>query len=145
MNRKKHQRERGAALMETTLILPIFLMFWFGIVDWGIAFFAHQTVVYNTNAAARWAVVNDFDAAKIAAMVMYQDPNSTSTSAPWWSIGGPPNVDAQLLGSAATRDKRVQITVSNYQWMHFTPYFAGKYLGAPVTVVLPSEDLKTGI
>jgi Flp pilus assembly protein TadG len=142
--RKGHGR-RGAALVESSLLLPLFLIFWFGIVDWGLAFFAHQTVIYRVTDAARWAVVNDYDPVKIKAKLLYDNPASSSTAGPWWSLNQNLNVNVQLTGSTATQDQRVVITVSNYQWLHFTPFLAGRYFGAPITVSIPAEDMKAGI
>jgi TadE-like protein len=133
---------RGAVTVEATLLLPLFLIFWFGIVDWGIAFWIHETVVFRANAAVRWAVVNTYDAAKIKSKFLYDDPNATGTST-WFSMTDP-NVTVQLLGLESTNDKRVVMTVKNYQWMHFTPFFSGRYFGRDVVVTLPVEDLRDG-
>lgn len=136
------RRRRGAAMMEATLLLPLFLIFWFGIVDWGLAFFVHETVVQRINAAARWAVVNDYDAAKIKNVLLHGDPNSTLGGSAWFSLQDP-TVNVQLLGNVVTNDRRIVVTISNYQWMHFTPFFGARYFGRPVTVSVPVEDLTT--
>lgn len=153
------KRPRGAVQVETALILPLFLIFWFGIVDWGIAFWIHQTTVYRANAAVRWQVVNtlctSWDAAKktclqwddtrIKKMFLYGDPNSTAKSTPFFSLTDPQiAVNVEGTNWKGNDDMRVTMTVSNYQWMHFTPFFAGRYFGRPVTVTLPAEDLNDG-
>lgn len=135
-------RRRGAVTIEASLILPLFLIFWFGIIDMGIAFFIREAVVHQVHAAARYAIVNDYDETKITNVLLRNNPNS-STGATWFSLQTP-SVRAQLAGTPATNDRRVEITISNYQWFHFTPFFAGKYLGKPITVVVPVEDLATG-
>jgi Flp pilus assembly protein TadG len=140
---QRRARRRGAAILETAFILPLFLMFWFGIVDWGIAFFMQETMVHRANAALRWAVVNDYDVAKIKNVLLHDDPNSTLGNTAWFSLHEP-TVSVQLAGAAATNDRRIVLTVSNYQWMHFTPFFAGRYFGRPLTVSMPVEDLASG-
>lgn len=136
-------RRRGAAMMEAALILPLFLIFWFGIVDWGIAFFMQETIVHRANAAVRWAIVNDYDAAKIRNVLLHDDPNSSLGGTAWFSLHEP-TIAVQLVGSAAANDRRIVLTVSDYQWMHFTPFFAARYFGRPLTVSMPVEDLASG-
>ncbi|MGE5489182.1 MAG: TadE/TadG family type IV pilus assembly protein [bacterium] len=132
-------------MLEMTVLLPLFLVIWFGIIDWGIAFWVHETVVFNTNQAVRWAVVNDYDPAKIRAAVLYGDPNSTKTDRPWWDLSGNVNVEVSNPDAGDPVNQRITITVSNYQWFHFTPFFAGTYAAQPITVSLPAEDMRTGL
>lgn len=135
-------RRRGAVTIEASLILPLFLIFWFGIIDLGIAFFIREAVVHQVHAAARYAVLNDYDTTKITNMLLRNNPNSSS-GATWFSLRTP-TVSVQLAGNATTNDRRAVISISNYEWLHFTPFFAGKYLGKPITVVVPVEDQTTG-
>ena len=154
--RAARSRRRGAAMLETALILPLFLIFWFGIADWGIAFWIHETVVHRANAAVRWQVVNTMctawnadnscstvDDTKIKNVFLYGDPNGSIDKGVWFSTTLP--VVAVSLPGKRLKDLRVVMTVSNYQWMHFTPFFASRYLGRPITVSLSAEDLKDGV
>ena len=142
---RRRNRRRGAVTIEASLILPLFLIFWFGIIDLGIAFFIREAIVHQVHAAARYAVVNDYDVTKIKNVLLHNDPNSTSGGMAWFSLLPPTiTIPPQPAGTAATNDRRVEITIRNYQWFHFTPFFAGKYLGPPITVVVPVEDLANG-
>ncbi len=136
-------RRRGAATIEASLILPLFLIFWFGIIDLGIAFFMREAIVRQVHAAARYAVVNDYDTTKIAQVLLHDNPNSTVGGVPWFSLQAP-TISIQLAGSAVNNDRCVVISISNFEWFHFTPFFAGRYLGRPITVSAPVEDLTTG-
>ena len=73
---RRQNRRRGAVTIEASLILPLFLFFWFGIIDLGIAFFMREAVMQQVRAAARYAVVNDYDTTKIAQVLLHNDPNS---------------------------------------------------------------------
>ncbi len=150
------RRRAGAAMLETTLILPLFLIFWFGIADWGIAFWIHETVVHRANAAVRWQVVNTmctawnidntcaaFSDTRIKNVFLYENPTGTGDGSAWFSVT-PPKFQVSLQGKR-NLDLRVTMTVTEYQWMHFTPFFATKYYGRPVTVSLPAEDLTDGV
>jgi hypothetical protein len=136
-------RRRGAATIEASLILPLFLIFWFGIIDLGIAFFMREAIVRQVHEAARYAVVNDYNTTKIAQVLLHNNPNSTLGGTAWFSLRAP-TITIQLAGAAASNDRRVVISISDYQWFHFTPFFAGTYLGRPITVSMPVEDLTTG-
>jgi hypothetical protein len=140
---RRRNRRRGAVTIEASLILPLFLIFWFGIIDLGIAFFIREAIVHQVHAAARYAVVNDYDVTKIANVLLHNDPNSTSGGTAWFSLRAP-TITIQLAGTVASNDRRAVISISDYQWFHFTPFFAGKYLGPPITVVVPVEDLANG-
>lgn len=136
-------RRRGATTLEASLILPLFLIFWFGIIDLGIAFFMRETVVQQLHAAARYAALNDYDATKIANVLLHNDPDSTVGGTTWFSLQAP-TISIALAGNATANDRRAVITVSDYEWFHFTPFFAGSYLGRPITVSVPLEDVTTG-
>ncbi len=165
VKKRKRPLRRGAAQLETALVLPLFLIFWFGIADWGIALWVHESVVYRANAAVRWQVVNSmctswnapapndntcvaWDDSRIKKMFLYGNPNATTTATPWFSLTAPAinvNVTGQNWKNNGRDDMMVTMTVSNYQWMHFTPFFATRYLGRPVTVSMPAEDLQDGL
>lgn len=154
---------RGAALIEATLILPLFLIFWFGIVDWGITYWMHETLVHNVNTAARRGIVTTWDPVAIRNMVVYG--NAPGSGTPVFNLsnqgndnGTGTNVDVTLrclttlspalqqgdtcLAAAwANSPIWIEIVVHDYSWRHFTPFFAGSYIGRRVTVSLPAESL----
>ena len=136
-------RRRGAVTIEATLILPLFLIFWFGIIDLGIAFFMRETIVQQVRAAARYAIVNNWDETKIKQVLLHNDPNSTRGATAWFSLRAP-TISVQLEGSPVNNDQRAVISISDYEWYHFTPFFAGRYLGRPITLSVPVEDLTDG-
>jgi TadE-like protein len=59
--RTRAHSERGAALVEFTLIVPILILVIFGMIDFGVAFSDYQNVRSGTREAARLGVVNDLD------------------------------------------------------------------------------------
>lgn len=163
MTRGRAGSRRGAAIVEASLILPLFLVFWFGIVDWGITYWVHETIVHNTNLAARRAIVNTWDATATRNMVVYGNAAGSGTrlfglSAAGTDAGPGTNVDVTLkclttmtpslqqgttcLDAAWAQSPRwIEIVVHDYRWAHFTPFFSGSYTGRPVTVSLPTESL----
>jgi len=162
MTKLDTRSRRGAVIVEASFLLPLFLIFWFGIVDWGIAFWVHQTIVYRANLAARWGVVNAWDPGSIRNIVVFGRTTGSGQgifglSAQGNADGTGTNVDVSLrclttlspsLQSGSTcldaqwSDFRwIEIVVHNYTRTHFTPYFAGSYIGRQVTVTLPGESL----
>jgi hypothetical protein len=161
-SQRRGHRNKGAALVETTLLLPLFLIFWFGIVDWGLTFFVHQTIVHRANTAARWGVVNGWDPGAVRNLIVHGDVSGAgigifdlSAEPPDGSTGQ--NVDVELFCTtnlspslqtgaeclkAQWADHRwIQVTVHGYGWTHFTPFFTGAYTGRPIIVSLPAESL----
>lgn len=146
MSVRRHGRnQRGAALLEGALVFPLFLIFWFGIVDWGITYFVHQSLVHQANSAARWAVVNAYNpdnTEPIKNMVVYNQPEApVGASAGRFGLTTS-NVTVTMLGTELKHDLRIVVTVSGYSWTHFTPFFPGQYTGRPIVVSLPTEDLE---
>jgi Flp pilus assembly protein TadG len=72
MKSRRHLRdERGQAMVEFAVILPIFLVLVFGIIQFGIVFNNYVTLTDATRAGARAGAVARNDA----------DPNGTATTA----------------------------------------------------------------
>lgn len=55
MIRRRGARQRGQALVEFALVLPIFLLIMFGLIDMGRAIYANHTVTQAAREAARLA------------------------------------------------------------------------------------------
>ncbi|HVC96514.1 MAG TPA: TadE family protein [Pirellulales bacterium] len=63
MSRTRHWRKRrGATLVETALVLPMFFLFLLGIFEYGQYEMVRQVVENAARAGARYAVVNSADA-----------------------------------------------------------------------------------
>ena len=52
--------ESGAALVEFTLIMPLFFLIFFGIIEWGLIFFFQNTMQSAAEVAARVVAVNGY-------------------------------------------------------------------------------------
>ncbi|MDQ3691279.1 MAG: pilus assembly protein [Chloroflexota bacterium] len=57
---RRRDRERGQALVEFALILPLFLMIVVGIIQFGLALNFWLDMQRIANQGARWAVVNEY-------------------------------------------------------------------------------------
>ena len=53
------RNQRGAAMLEMAIVLPLFLALVFGILEFGVAVFNWSLVVEATRSGARYAIVNN--------------------------------------------------------------------------------------
>jgi Flp pilus assembly protein TadG len=60
MNRRSDQRRNGQALVEFALVIPIFILVLFGLIDMGRAVYANHTLAQATREAARLAATQAY-------------------------------------------------------------------------------------
>ncbi|MFV0423587.1 TadE/TadG family type IV pilus assembly protein [Oleidesulfovibrio sp.] len=89
--------ESGATLVETALVIPIFLVLMFGVIDLGRYFWAQHSVTYAANEAARMAVladVTDSEVEDVATFHMrnWQQPHTTQVTETPAAAGAPATV-----------------------------------------------------
>ena len=94
---KRGRRERGQALVEFALVVPIFLVLTFGIVDFGWALKSWITVTNASREGARMGAVHAF-----AGSVGECDVVPESETEP--GVGGMPTIAARTCGTAAALD-----------------------------------------
>jgi Flp pilus assembly protein TadG len=79
--RRRRSGERGQALLEFTLILPVFLFVLFAIVDFGRAYSINVTITNATREGARLGITGATSAQIVSrtqsAAASYNDPNLT--------------------------------------------------------------------
>ena len=68
--RRKHS-ERGQSLVETGLVLVMFLLLLIGIIDFGQILYFHQSLVERARAAARYGALNPTDTTGIKNVAVY--------------------------------------------------------------------------
>ena len=117
------RNKRGQAMLESALILTVFLPVLLGIVDFGQFLYFHQALSERTRAAVRWGAVNTFDAAKVANVAIYNDPAGSGNGAtqvlPYLNTtSGTDGYVSAVLNDAGTDDARVIVTISSYPY-HF--------------------------
>src|SRR5215212_2462464 len=80
MRRNRHAR-RGQALVESALVLFVFLAFCIGTLDFGQYLYFHQALSERARAAARYGSVNWTDRTGIQNVALYNDPAGTVNGA----------------------------------------------------------------
>ena len=125
MSRRRDASRRGQSLVEFGLILPIFLLLVFGIIDFGRAVFAYSTLNNAAREAARVAVVDQVTA-HITDEAIKQayalDVVAGDVSLDWRSAFNldTPNSCSGFVGNSQVVTCTLIITV-NHEWTAATP------------------------
>ena len=116
---RSRRGQRGQSLLESALVMLVFLPLLMGIIDVGQFLYFHQAVSERARAAARWGAVNPFDGAQVANVAIYNDPagvtHGASAILPY--LNATPGADGYVsatLSDAGTDDARITVTIANY-------------------------------
>jgi len=141
--------EKGQTLLEFALVTLIFFILVFGMIEFGRALWTWNTIVQAIWAGARYAVVetptsNDTEIKKV---VVYNDPNASSSSTPVVPGLTETNVIVNYLnndGSAASNKNVadvIAVEVTGYQFSFLVPLFGSQISLPSFTTKLPLEGL----
>ena len=127
------QNEKGQSLVEMALVCMVFFFLLFGILEFSRALWTYNTIVQNTRAAARWAVVNvldntetaDINKTKNIVIYGYPDVSSGTPLVPGLSPSLV-NVSVDTLEEDSSTppkpiSQKVSVTVSGYQFRFLIP------------------------
>lgn len=129
---------RGSALVESALILLVFVALLVGIFDISQALFLHETLVEQARNACRYGVVHYDSTEAIRNMVLYNRP-----TAPTDSTSGIFGLTASMVdvtrASVNSNEERMVVTITGYPFVFLSPWMAGRYQGRPIVASLPVE------
>ena len=134
MTIRKPRPEAGAAVVEATLTLALFLAIVFSLVDAGYIMFLHQTLASRAEIAARYGALNPTDTTGMTNMILYNSVTGSGTGMFGLTSS---NVTANRSGSGTSAD-RVTITIANYHYPAISLLMSGN--GQPITVSIPVEN-----
>ena len=118
----------GQAMLESALILMVFLATLIGIMDFGQILWVHQSLTEQVRKGVRWGVVNAWDGTgdKITNMVLYNQTTAGSNA-----FMGLTAANVQVTHTAGTvanpNDERIQVSIVNYQFHFLSPWIAGAF------------------
>jgi Flp pilus assembly protein TadG len=139
----KNTRERGSVMVETALILMVFLSMLIGIVDFGQFLFIHQTLTERAREGVRYGIVNNpTDQTSIQNVVLYgQASGGPVPTTPASGDLGIFNVRRSNIvvaaTGAATDDYRLTVQINNYSYTMYSPFIAGSYNGPNILASIP--------
>ena len=110
------RRNEGAAMVEMALVLPLFLLLVYGVIDFGRLLFTANSMATAVREGARRAAVLPGlgNAAPVNAVV----------KAAFTPFGSPPITDAEISIDTVTVPGSVIVKVTNYPWPTLTPLAA---------------------
>jgi Flp pilus assembly protein TadG len=133
MTRLSPHDERGTALVEFALVLPILLLLLLGMLDFGKAFNYWNDETHLAAEGARWAVVNSNPAGGGSSLQQYIQQQADTTqlrSTATVCISFPTNPDTGTSGHVGDP---VSVTVkSTYTWL---PFISARARISPSTVI----------
>jgi hypothetical protein len=131
-------KRRGSTLVESSVVLMLFLVIVIGVLDAGQILFFHQFLTERVRSGARYAVVHAYDATAVANLVAYADP------APAPGTTGLFGLTAAMVQvnhyNAGTSADRVSVKITGYQMRFLSPWLAGVFTPGPFQAVAPVES-----
>jgi Flp pilus assembly protein TadG len=121
---KSLKNRRGQGLVESGLVMMIFLPVLIGIMDFGQFLYLHQALTDRTRAATRWGAVNTYanSGLNVCNVALYNDPNGSTDGAGMilpnlqTSSSTGDGYCSATLANAGTEDATVTVTISNYPY-----------------------------
>jgi Flp pilus assembly protein TadG len=138
--RKLGSDERGAALVEFALVLPLLLVLLFGMVDFGKAFNYWIDGTHLSSEGARWAVVNkNPGSGTLQEYIQQQADTPELKSGGTGTVGTPLQVCISFPNGTADVGDPVNVSASfTYNWMPFL----GNQIGVTQTTVSASATMR---
>jgi hypothetical protein len=135
-------KQKGQALVEGTLVLLVFFVLLFGVVDVGQVLVAHQSLVERVRAAVRWGVVRPWDGTgeQIANLILYDQPEEPRASRGGYF--GLTRADVQVRYQprlpARPDDETLSVAVVNYHYRFISPWLPEGFVNPrPVMISAP--------
>jgi hypothetical protein len=134
-------RERGQSLVESAIVLIIFLAMVLGVLDCGQVLFAHQSLVARVNSALRWGITHPGESPDaIANLVLYNQADEPRDSREGYLGLKRENVIVEHQSATTERpdDELLTIRVVNFEAKLVSPWIARPLVSArPVIASAP--------
>ena len=112
--RRLRRSERGAAMVEFAIVLPLFLLITWGVIDFGRLFFTSNSLANAVREGGRYAAVLADPVASAAAV-------KTKVKQSFVPFGGPGLTDAEISIDTTTIAGGVIVTITGYPAPVLTP------------------------
>ncbi|MFL6210321.1 MAG: TadE/TadG family type IV pilus assembly protein [Pyrinomonadaceae bacterium] len=113
------RRERGSQLVELAIVLPVMLVLFGAIAEFGCFFNTYSTLDKATRSGARYLVSRPYNAtekAKAASLTVYGNADAGCTGTPVLSGLTCANVSITSAGGAPGYPDRVSVQIINYRY-----------------------------
>jgi Flp pilus assembly protein TadG len=119
------RRDDGAAMVEMAIVLPLFLLLVWGVIDFGRLLFTANSMATAVREGARQAAV-------LADPVSSQAVVKARVEAAFTPFGSPAITDAEISIDVTSVPGSVIVKVTNYPWPTVTPL--ASLLGANINI-----------
>ena len=138
---RKTRRERGSTLVESALILTLFISTLLAVLDFGQFLFFHQVLTERVRNAARQGALNWTRGCQVDCVKNLVVYDSTTNTYNGVAVPRLTTANVTVTPPDATLDSRLRVTVSNYNFAVFNPWMstAGTKRIRPITAAAPVE------
>jgi len=147
VQRKAKKNQRGAAMLETALVLMTLLGMILFIMDIGRVLLTQQYASDRARVAVRNAVVNSWNATTVQNYVVYGTTsapanNGNNQSQPVPGLMGltTSHVTFTTFADSGIGDARYQVKISGIPLFTWIPYISGTYTAPPVIATAPVQS-----
>lgn len=135
----KRNKQRGQALVESALVLMIFVPVLLGIADFGQLIYFHTSLTERARAAARYGAVHTYsDGLAIRNVAVYNNPSPADSAA-----GLVPYLTTSLvtatLSDTGTDSARITVTIASYPFNFISGFMSKSTWYRTVTATEPYE------
>jgi hypothetical protein len=131
-------RRRGSTLVESSIVMLLFLTILIGVLDAAQLLFFHQFLADRVRSGVRYAAVHNYSQTAIRNVVVYNTPSPTVGASGLFGLR-PEMVEVGRYGMGSTAD-RVQVRIQGYGLRFLTPWLAGTFTAGPFCAVMPVES-----
>lgn len=143
MTRTRRPRQKGNVLVESALVLFVFIIVLIGIVDFGQILYVHQALVERVRNVTRNAVVSALTDAQIRNMIVYGQTSARTTDSgtplPGYLGLRPEHVNVQIL-DRTYNEHRLVVEVRGTPVAIISPLIVGTGQIIPLRVAIPLEE-----
>ena len=143
--RTNRQRERGAALLEFSIVASALLLALFGIVEFGRLLWTHNALKDAARRGTRYAIVRKDDTAGQTAvknMVVYGDPAPAAGAQPILPGLTTANVVLDYQNyNGVQLSSRATVSITNYKFQFAVPMIGGQLSMPAYRTSLPGESV----
>jgi len=130
---EKRKRQRGQAMVESALVLLLFLSTLIAVLDFSQLLFTQQMLVERTRSALRWGMIHAWDGSgdSIANIILFNQSTARPDAAFVSGFMGLKRANISVTYTEGTvanpNDARLRVAIVDYQYRFITPYLAKSF------------------
>lgn len=136
ITRRRRINQKGSTLVESALATMVFFMLVMGLIDFGQVLFLRASIQERMRGALRSGAIA-YDETAIKNYVLYGTRTPADGATPSFNLTSS-MVSVTRPGQDTSAD-RVQITVSNYPIIFYTPILSRRVVSGPIVAVQSME------